>query len=309
MHGDRWIEEKVKRLVANELDDMGDGAFQDVDVDLAASVEIAGKISASVLSPKYGKSQAPNVLGTRITWHYLGGNELAIVGRTNDIILTHFEGNGSGGEIKKQGALIGLTFIPEQDIRARSNINLNITQTIAGAKIDDENSFSDNLDKGGFASLKSKTTRKTTEGEDAQDSTTTSNQYQTHEEHWLDILKVSDLTAYTFDSVTHKFTESKLKISFTPLAQDYEASNTFGITADANSNVWSVRVSGEAPVGRFDLWLIDPQFSAKDYTSDINNIQDFDTVWSHTWDSQSARITDYLRSISGAAIDYDRERG
>ena len=48
MHGDRWIEEKVKRLVANELDDMGDGAFQDVDVDLAASVEIAGKISASV---------------------------------------------------------------------------------------------------------------------------------------------------------------------------------------------------------------------------------------------------------------------
>ena len=195
MHGDRWIEEKVKRLVANELDDMGDGAFQDVDVDLAASVEIAGKISASVLSPKYGKSQANNVLGTRITWHYLGGNELAIVGRTNDIILTHFEGNGSGGEIKKQGALIGLTFIPEQDIRARSNINLKITQTIDGAKLDDENSYSDNLDKGGFASLTSKTTRKTTEGEDAQDSTTTSNQYQTHEEHWLDNLKVADLTA------------------------------------------------------------------------------------------------------------------
>lgn len=305
MHGDRWIEEKVKRLVANELDELDEldagSSFSDVDVDLASTVEISSNVTSGILSPQFGYSQAPNVSGTSVTWYYLGGNELSMVGRTNDVILTKVLGYGSGGSIKKENSLIGLMFTPNIDVRARSRVNLDITQHVAGGGIDNDSSYT-NIDKGGYESLETKTRTNKIEGEDAQETTTKSNQFITHVEKWVDDLKNLGV-AYVFDSTTKTLKKSDLQIVFTRIEQDYEASNLFKVSGDTATNVYSVRVSGTAPVGQFTLWLITSTFSPNNYRDHILAIRDNQEVWSHTWDSQNARITDYLRSVGGNKLD------
>lgn len=304
-HGDRWIEEKVKRLVANELDDLGNGdAFSQANILIGSHVEISGSVESGVIRPTYIKTKTKNISLSSVTAYYLGS--LAISGvRAQDIVLFRVKGTGSLGPSEDKNALAGFCVLPGVHFGARGEVTLSYSQRYNGGNIDDADSSSDKLDKGTFANLKSKTTRETKTGEDASDTIRTDNQYETHEETWVDVLKTPDSVGYAYNTMAGTLTKSAVSIEFMPLQQDSEASRDFNISADGYSGAYSIRVSGRPEPGMIDLWLLPLGVSAESVKDRIAELSQNNRVWGHAFDTQSATITDYLRGKASANSDDD----
>lgn len=294
MHGDRWIEEKVKCLVANALDDMGDGnAFSNVDISLGAKVEITGAVESGVIRPTYNKTKTHNFLLSSVTAYYLGSESAGGV-RAQDIVLFRVKGTGSLSPNADVNALAGFCILPGVNFGGRGAFTLSYSQRLNGGNVDDAKSSSDKLDKGTFANLKSKTTRETRTGEDAADIVRTDNQYETHEETWVDVLKPPQSIGYAYNSLTGDLTKTAVSIEFMPLNQDSEASRDFNISAEGASGAYSLRVTGRPNYGNLDLWFLPLGPSAESLKPMIAELSENGRVWAHVHDTQSAVVTDYL---------------
>mgnify|MGYP007115287867 CR=1 FL=1 len=305
MHGDRWIEEKVKRLVANELDDMGHGdAFSQANISLGSHVEIAGSVESGVIRPTYNKTKTHTFLLTSVTAYYLGSASVGGV-RGNDIVLFRVKGTASLSPKPDVNALAGFCILPGVNFGARGEVTLSYSQRYNGGNIDDASSSSDKLDKGTFASLKSKTTRETKTGEDASDIVKTDNKYETHEETWVDVLKLPASIGYAYNSLTGDLNKTSVTIEFMPLQQDSEASRDFNISAEDSSGAYSIRVSGQPDYGALDLWFLPLGHNVESVKPMIAELSQNGRVWSRAFDKQSAVITDYLRGKASVSSDDD----